>query len=336
MTAAQNSQFLQNVDVPIMVNGCRHHWDVPASTYVDERVDYKRTRLDRHRATRDAVERHITGYLRDHYADLCQLPGSNVQVVYSGSYSNYVQARAGHFDFDVLWVFATIFHPPSAGWTRDVAILWDVPQLYSVRAYLNALAAAARSYRRGQTATIDSPSVTFTSNEVSFDLLPALQYVPGGAGVYLVPSGSTTEPNTWRLSFTKLQKDVLRDDMEAHYPAIRDAIKIIKHWNHQNDFGIPSFAVVCSAFWMTKSLNPMAHRARERWCRSRSQNVNWEKVVSVFQCLCLLVSDGFVPHMFSVSRDANVLPVEEEALTRIQLNLVRYTLWLVTLPVLRQ
>lgn len=47
------------------------------------------------------------------------MPG-DIRVVYSGSYSNFVQARAGYFDFDVLWVFGAseMQNPPP----RDVAI----------------------------------------------------------------------------------------------------------------------------------------------------------------------------------------------------------------------
>ena len=316
-----------SVLIPGMVQVCRRRWGNAASTFVHRRVEYKRERLDRCRSTRDAVVEHIERYLRLHHDDLRQVPNFRLEVVYSGSYSNYVQARAGHFDFDILFIFA--HHSQQLpNYRRDVALSWQLPQtVRQTTVYLNALYAAATSYRQ-QTVSVTSPSVTFTSNQVSFDLLPAIQYTTGGDGVYLIPYGGASDSIEWRLSFTKKQKDILRDDMEEHFPAIRDAIKVVKYWNQKWKWSVPSFAVVCTAYWMTESEDQLAQRVRQSWRETGSSNINWEKVLWVFICLYYLVARGFVPHMFSASPDANVLPIDTPSVNRIRNNLTTFALYL--------
>ena len=157
----------------------------PVAVLLERRIAYKQQQLEGYRDTRDNVVRHIEQHLSQQYPHLCRLPGG-IRVVYSGSYSNFVQARNGHFDFDVLWVFGVgeMRNTPP----RDVAIECWSDQRPRVSDYLEALASAARSYRN-QPVTVDAPSVTFTSNRVSFDLLPAL-CVGGDSGVYFVPYGA--------------------------------------------------------------------------------------------------------------------------------------------------
>ena len=295
-------------DLQLFCNGAS------AQSFVSERVAYKQEFLAARIATRDCVQEFIDMYLRQHFPRLCALEvrGSNskIRVVPSGSYANFVQSRRNHFDFDLLWVFDCIGVDV---FQREVTTRYTHPR-FDTRVYLNALAQAADAYR-SQKVTIDSPSVTFNNNGVSFDLLPALQVRDEGDGVFLVPFGEESDPHTWRLSFTRQQKDIIKDLMEQHHPGIRDAIKVVKFWNGLYSMCIPSFAVVCAAYWMCIADHPCAHRCRFLWsvAEPRLQCVSWVKVAFVLICLYHLIESGFVPHMFSDSPGGNVLPEGEEA-----------------------
>ena len=129
----------------------------------------------------------------------------------------------------------------------------------------------------------------------------------------------------WRLSFTKEQKDILRDHMEGQFPAMRNAIKVVKWWNQFYDWKIPSFAIVCAAYWMTTSEHIVAQNSRAKW-PAYPRPLCWDKVAIVFHCLCVLVAAGYVPHMFSPSREANVLPLEPQKLRAIEQKLVNFIL----------
>jgi hypothetical protein len=268
------------------------------------RVREKEPRLRSFRLTRDNVEQYIREYLCHYYGRYIT---ESLRIVPAGSYANSTQIKGPGFDFDLLIV---------VGKTEIVDKCLDVSEVKVITScrntvwWLGILHEAVQQYcitHHVKTPSIvcESPSVSFTTNGVSFDLLPALAAEHSSGTVYLVPAG-TSSPEQWRLSPTEQQNELLRDDMEKALPGIRKAIMLVKYFNgnSQKDewWKIPSFAVTCAAF----HYYTYRHLHNLKWPRVKC--VTWEKVIIILSVLNDLLAGGRISHIFSRSSESNVLP----------------------------
>ena len=154
-----------------------------------------------------------------------------VDIVGGGSYYKRTQVNAGpeSFDLDMLVVFGS---SPAQINIRD--IYSDV---------FSAVCDARKRYGVILPPKETPPSVSYTTNNVNYDFLPALLYCDG---VYAVPSETL---DSWVLSPTKVEKSRLNEACSLVFE-LRLIIRFLKYIKYKKHLHIPSFLIeeICIAY----------------------------------------------------------------------------------------
>jgi len=267
--------------------------------FLSKRVRFSPGAKQQHAATRDAVLKHLDSKIRDAQRAYTKEQCSYSNYATGGSHYNHLAAKGKQLDFDLLFVLRDVtlsqetidcFFEKHEGASLTMSGEPCIPEFY-----LRLLHDCAASYRVGKTNRdaihISCPSVSMTSAAVDFDLLPALQVVDAAtgqrvSGLYLIPASS----DRWKLSFTGREKCRILE-MNEHLGGLRDAIRIMKYINQEEEWGLPSFAFTCLAWHAEEQLRIY------KWPHP-TLGVSWDKVRILHALLLKALQEECLMHMF--------------------------------------
>jgi hypothetical protein len=239
---------------------------VPLSSRYHDIQEFMTTQV-RHGAQAIEDRRHTKDVLVEHLAQQCQKwklkhPNSkrkrdwciSAERVNAGSSYNFTAARGKKPDFDLLLIMQHVSLTKEELAMLEQSSKGEKLEKAGLRLpvdYLNLLQAWTVKFRPERKIKVQSslPSVSVRTGACDFDLLPAIQCCGSDgtviAGIYLIPGTG----HRWKLSYTALERQRLRELEEAH-PGLRDTVTAMKYLNQTESWKLQSFAFA-SLVWQT-------------------------------------------------------------------------------------